>query len=320
MTTSTEIATIDSYARASLDERQRYATMIAGAGALLSQSVRAQGAAGVFLMAETGAMLGIHPVAALQGVHIIEGKPTLSANLLAALVRRAGHKLRVTTSGSWKDGSFVARAELIRSDDPDFSFVVEWSKDRAQAAGLVGKRGPWTQYPEAMAKARAMTEVIREGASDVTIIPAYSPEELGASNVDEAGELIVVDETSNRPNVGAEPKAQAPISTPPAATTAEAEEIDWAKAIANASSSDEVRELYKTARAQGLLGVEIKQGRKKVKLGDVLIEVGKALDEAESAGEVEPEEPSDDKPAALADDNVVDAEVVTEEEGGSAPA
>jgi hypothetical protein len=112
----TDLAVIDQYARASLDERQRYATMIAGAGALLSQSVRNQGAPGVFLMAETGAMLGIHPVAALQGVHVIDGKPTLSANLLSALVRRAGHKIRVTTTGAWGNGTFVARAVLIRVD------------------------------------------------------------------------------------------------------------------------------------------------------------------------------------------------------------
>ena len=144
----------------------------------------------VLLLAETGSMLGLHPMAALQSIHIIDGKPTMSANLLSALVRRAGHKLRVTTSGNWVAGTFVARAVLVRADDPDFEFVVEWNRERADRAGLLGKRGPWATYPEAMAKARAITEVIREGAPDVSIVAAYTPEELGETNVAEDGNVV----------------------------------------------------------------------------------------------------------------------------------
>ena len=44
---------------------------------------------------EYGEMLGLSPMAAITGVHVIEGKPTASAGLISALVRRAGHKLRV---------------------------------------------------------------------------------------------------------------------------------------------------------------------------------------------------------------------------------
>lgn len=333
---TTDIAIVDSYARASLTERQQYAATIAQAGALLSQSVRAQGAPGVFLMAETGAMLGIHPIAALQGVHVIDGKPTLSANLLAALVRRAGHKLRVSTTGSWNDGSFVARAILIRADDPDFEFVVEWSKARAQAANLLGKRGPWQQYPEAMCKSRAITEVIREGASDVTIIPAYSPEELGAQNVDEAGELIVVDEVSQGGTPApAAPKTQKPIVDPqpePAAAqpehpaegtpvdeaTGEVAPFDWAKEVEEAETTEDVRNLFRKARAEGLLNLEIKRGRQPKRiLGAWLEEIGKKFAEAEEAAAVEADAAEAEAMvfaearAEQADgEDVVDAEVV----------
>lgn len=307
----TEIATVDMYARASLEERRNYAATIAQAGALLSQSVRAQGAPGVFLMAETGAMLGIHPIAALQGIHVIDGKPTLSANLLSALVRRAGHRLRVSTSGSWDDGSFVARAELTRSDDPDHTFVVEWSKARAQAASLLGKRGPWQTYPEAMCKSRAITEVIREGASDVTLVPAYTPEELGA-NVTEDGEPVTLHASApqQQPQQPATPPQSAPQPEPVVEGTVEPDEPqtapqsaaqqpqqsdvvdaeiamseDYITAAQNAASSDDVLAIYRAARLKGELVAKVEIDGAEVELGSWLIEIGKAMKAAEIAGE-----------------------------------
>lgn len=211
MTSSNEVARVDAYASATLEERRHYVSAIAQAGELLPKSLWSTPQMGpngmipaqpspakVLLLAETGSMLGLHPMAALQGIHIIEGKPTLSANLLSAVVRRAGHRLRVMTTGSWDDGSFIARAELVRHDDPEFTYVVEWTKARAERAGLLGKKGPWNSYPEAMAKARAITEVIREGAPDATIVAAYTPEELGAKNVTEGGEVIEAEPVSER--------------------------------------------------------------------------------------------------------------------------
>lgn len=295
--TGTDIATVDVYARSSLEERRNYAATIAQAGALLSQSVRAQGAPGVFLMAETGAMLGIHPIAALQGIHVIDGKPTLSANLLAALTRRAGHRLRVSTTGDWNAGTFRARAELTRADDPEHTFVVEWSKDRAQAAGLLGKRGPWQSYPEAMCKSRAITEVIREGASDVTLVPAYTPEELGA-NVTEEGEVILTQpsappaapQETQEATIQAtvEPEQQQPQQSAPEAPqqsdVVDAEiamSEDWVDQATKASSAEDVLAIYRAARLKGELVAKVDIDGEEVELGQWLIGIGKALKEAE---------------------------------------
>lgn len=273
---STEMVKADSYAKASLDERRAYVSAIAQAGDLLPKSLWAQtrnpdGSPGglapspakVLLLAETGTMLGLHPMAALQSIHIIEGKPTLSANLLAALVRRAGHKLRVTTSGDWQAGTFVARAALIRSDDPEFEFVVEWGKERAQRAGLLGKKGPWSSYPEAMAKARAITEVIREGAPDVTIVAAYTPEELGATNVAEDGSVVEV--AASTPMPAPAPAAQNPPVDPVAVEdVVDAEVVEepeatafdvegWASRLADAGDVDALRTVWDDAKAQRAL-------------------------------------------------------------------
>lgn len=126
-----------------------------------------------------GHTLGIAPITAIQSIHVINGKPTASADLIAGLVRRAGHKLRV--NGDDKR----AVAQIIRADDPDFTFEVVWTIERAQAAKLTGK-DTWKNFPAAMLKARAITEVARAACSEILQGTIYTPEEMGA-NVDADG-------------------------------------------------------------------------------------------------------------------------------------
>lgn len=161
----------------SLPEKMKYAEALASASLLPKSYQRQPG--NVLLAMELGDALGIRPIQAINAVHVIEGKPSASADLIASLIRKAGHKLRI------RGNDTEATAELIRADDPDYTFSVTWTLDRARTAGLLGK-GVWKSYPAAMLKARAITEVAREGASDALYGVIYTPEELGA-NVDGDG-------------------------------------------------------------------------------------------------------------------------------------
>lgn len=129
--------------------------------------------ANVLLALEYGTALGISPVVAMQQIHVIEGKPTASAQLIGGLVRQAGHKLRV----EFDDRTMTATATVIRSDDPDYQFKAVWTMDRAKAANLVNK-GNWKTYPAAMLKARAITEVARDACPEALFGVAYTAEEL----------------------------------------------------------------------------------------------------------------------------------------------
>ena len=129
--------------------------------------------ANVLLALEYGTALGISPVVAMQQIHVIEGKPTASAQLIGGLVRQAGHKLRV----EFDDRTLTATATVIRSDDPDYEFKAVWTMDRAKAANLVNK-GNWKTYPAAMLKARAITEVARDACPEALFGVAYTAEEL----------------------------------------------------------------------------------------------------------------------------------------------
>lgn len=183
--TSTDVV----YAGASLRERQDYALALSKAGELIPRGLRdpnGQPNPGkILLVTEYGNALHIHPIVALNGIDIIEGNLTITPALMSGLVRERGHKLRVRTDGTGQ--ALTATATLVRADDPQHPFEVTWSMADAKAAGLDNKQN-WKKYPRAMLKARAISEVCREGAEDV-LMGAYVPEELGAT-VNEAGEVI----------------------------------------------------------------------------------------------------------------------------------
>lgn len=108
----------------------------------------------------------------MQTMVVMRGRMTMSADIMAAVVRRAGHKLRIREHG------MSVTATIIRQDDPDYEFSVTWDEAKARQAGLWGQRGPWAQYPAQMLRSRAITEVCRQGASDALAGTTYSPEEL----------------------------------------------------------------------------------------------------------------------------------------------
>jgi len=114
--------------------------------------------------------LGMKPIHAITSVHVINGKPSASADLIGTMVRRAGHKLRVTGDDTY------AEATLVRADDPDFEFKARWDMDKARKAGL--NTATWKAYPGAMLRSRAITEVCRAGAPDALHGIQYSTEEL----------------------------------------------------------------------------------------------------------------------------------------------
>lgn len=163
----------------SLDAKVRYAQVMARAS-LLPKAYREQ-PANVLLAIEHGEMLGMPPLAAIQMIHIIDGRPAASAGLISALVRRAGHRLRVTGSDT------QATATIVRADDPEFTYTATWDMDRAKAAGLLGKTN-WRLYPAAMLKARAVSEVARDACQEALCGLTYTADELGAQ--DDGGEIV----------------------------------------------------------------------------------------------------------------------------------
>lgn len=165
---------------ATLPEKMEWARALASSNLLPRQYQNNPG--NLLFAVEYADALGVSRINAITSIHVIEGKPSASADLIASLVRRAGHKLRVSGDDTY------AVAQIIRADDPEFTYECRWDLDKARSAGLLGK-SVWKSYPGAMLRSRAITEVARMGASDALFGVIYSSEELGAE-VDADGEIV----------------------------------------------------------------------------------------------------------------------------------
>jgi hypothetical protein len=129
-----------------------------------------------------GQEIGIPPVTAMMGIHIIEGKPAPSANLLASIVKRSpayDYRVRVHTEVECAI-EFFERSESLG--------ISRWTIADAKRAKL-SEKNIWVSYPRQMLFNRALSEGVRTFCPDLFGgAPVYTPEELGAE-VDSSGEM-----------------------------------------------------------------------------------------------------------------------------------
>ena len=196
---------------APLAERIDYSKTVA-ASALIPKAFQNR-PADAFVATEYGRALGLEPIVALSEINVISGTPSLSASMMAALTRQAGHKLRVTGDDT------SATCTIIRADDPDHEHTATWDQDKAKAAGLWGK-GHWAKDPGTMLRWRAISECVRFACSEVLGGLRYTPEEVAEfSRPTQAGlaEVRIAQPTPPADDAPTDDSWQAPLdgSTPP---------------------------------------------------------------------------------------------------------
>jgi len=274
----------------------QYAHELAASG-LLPSAYRRQ-PANVLWAVEYGEMLGLPPIAAMTGVHVIEGKPTASAGLISALVRRAGHKLRVQGDGK------SATCQIVRADDPDFTFEVTWTLKRnadnnpsAEEAGLLNKN-TWKNYPASMLKSRAITQCARDACEEALFGLHYTPEELG-EEVDEDGAVVGEAQQPAVVTIDGAGTEDDPWYVHPA-PEAEADS-EWATAALRVIPDigmDACRKLWPEAVAKGRSG-EDRPGAEKV-LNALTARMETLKNPAQDAAAAPPDEPKPAPPVAAA--------------------
>lgn len=109
-----------------------------------------------------GAEIGLKPLQAMQNLAVINGRPSLWGDAVIALVRASPLCEYVIE----EDDGKVATCRTKRRGAPAEQ-VQTFSVDDAQKAGLLGKSGPWTQYPSRMRKMRARAFLLRDVYADV---------------------------------------------------------------------------------------------------------------------------------------------------------
>lgn len=111
----------------------------------------------------TGMEIGLPPMFAINKIAVVNGRPTLWGDALPALLWGRGFKLK-----EWLDGDGDSRRAFCEVTRPDGDKVMrDFGVVDARKAGLWGKAGPWTQYPDRMLQMRARGFAARDGAADV---------------------------------------------------------------------------------------------------------------------------------------------------------
>ena len=145
-----------------------------------------------------GQELGFGPIASMTGIYIVKGRVTLSANLMAAAIKRhpaytfrvKEHNAEVCTIDFLEDGEVIGTSSF--------------SMDDAKAAGLAGSE-TYKKFPKNMLYARALSNGAKWYCPDVFGGAIYTPDELGEEIDPESGEIL--NPTAPTPNpVAAEPE------------------------------------------------------------------------------------------------------------------
>ena len=133
----------------------------------------ARDAAQAAVKVQAGLEIGVQPIQAMTGIHIVEGKPTMSSTLIASLIKRSGrYNYRIVKH----DDNECAIAFFENGQQIGVS-TFTWAD--AERAGVT--RNPtWGKYRRNMLFARAISNGARWHTPDVFGGAVYTAEELGA--------------------------------------------------------------------------------------------------------------------------------------------
>lgn len=108
-----------------------------------------------------GMEIGLKPLQAMQNIAVINGRPSLWGDALIALARSSPLCEYIIETQT----DTVATCRVKRRGEPEQERT--FSMTDAKLAGLVGKQGPWGQYPKRMMQMRARAFAIRDVFPDV---------------------------------------------------------------------------------------------------------------------------------------------------------
>ena len=225
----------------------------------------------VFLAMMWSHSLGIPIVQGLQGIAVINGKPSLYGDALLAVCMGSGQMADIEETVTGNADNLTATCKVTRRGKPT-PVVSTFSIADARAAGLLGKPGPWKQYTSRMLKMRARAFALRDAFPDVLsgIASAEEMQDVEGTATEKATENVAeqVAKMPRRrsklpvqaPKEGTEaevvkpaapaqelplPPEPEPAPAPaPEATAAEGEEIGLLAMEAKVNACENLRDLY----------------------------------------------------------------------------
>lgn len=148
--------------------------------------VKSQSQAIVRILA--GQEIGIPAFAAISGIHIIQGKPTIGAGLMASRVKGSGkydYKVKEHTDKVCAIEFFQGKESIGVS-----TFTIEDAK-KAQTKNL-------DKFPKNMLFARALSNGVKFYTPDIFAGPVYVPEEMNSITEDVPAEVTTATPTPEK--------------------------------------------------------------------------------------------------------------------------
>lgn len=208
----------------------------------------------VLVAIQMGHEIGLQPMQALQNIAVINGRPSIYGD--AALAICKAHK---SFGGikEWIEGegeSMTAHCIVERIGQPEVR--VSFGVERAKRAGLWGKQGPWTNYPERMMQMRARSFALRDQFPDALrgMILAEEAQDIPEEKVveDVGQKMVAIMEEPEE-----QPKQDARLA---AALSGEVEEIvvddalldDFISDLQKIGNTDEMQEFFSRVEQSAL--------------------------------------------------------------------
>jgi hypothetical protein len=168
---------------AEIQTAEKIATNLAASGMFKDARQASQAFAKIML----GRDLGLSPTQAMISIHVVEGKPELSANLQAQLVKTyrgpdgERYDYRVTENTDEACAIEFRRREV--GGDWEALGVERFTMADAKTAGLVRANSPWTKYPRNMLWARCISNGVNFHCPEVARgLRVYHEGEIGGGD------------------------------------------------------------------------------------------------------------------------------------------
>ena len=136
-----------------------------------------------------GQEIGVSPMQAVQGIAVINGRPSVWGDLLLALCRAHPQCQGIDESLEYDNAGNVIAA-VCKARRNNHTQERRFSVEDAKRAGLWTKDGPWKQYPNRMLQMRARGFCLRDVFADAL---------RGLSCAEEQADFAVESEPTQRP-------------------------------------------------------------------------------------------------------------------------
>lgn len=166
----------------------RLATIMAASGLMPKGMDRPET---VFVAVQMGLEVGLSPMAAVQNIAVVNGRPTIWGDAMLGLIRGSGlmEAIKEDLTG---EGEATAAVCTVWRKGEEHPAIGRFSVADAKRAQLWGKAGPWTQYPRRMLQMRARGFALRDKFPDV-LKGLYAREEMEGGQEHYMGEAAVVE-------------------------------------------------------------------------------------------------------------------------------